>query len=100
MSWQQTQPYNIARLITTSATVNFDGTVASSTGLFGTSTNTKPTPCEAIQCDNGGAIVVVLEDSTTATITTVAGQILPIKAIRVNSTGTTVTGNMYALYTV
>lgn len=78
------QPYNVSRLITKSDTVNFaEG------------------PCDAIYVGGAGIVVAVLDDanSTTQQFTCVAGQILPIRAKRVNSTTTTAT-LMNALYWV
>jgi hypothetical protein len=45
-----------------------------------------------IRCGSAGDITAVDEDGTAITYTVVAGEILPIKVRRVNSTGTTVTG--------
>jgi hypothetical protein len=53
--------------------------------------------CIGIYFGGAGTAVIVKPDATTVTITAVAGGILPIHAIRVNSTGTTATA-MLALY--
>jgi len=53
--------------------------------------------CDAIYVGGAGVVVVVFEDGETASFTCVAGQILPVKAKRVNSTDTTAT-LMVALY--
>ena len=53
--------------------------------------------CDAIYVGGAGVVVVVFEDDSTASFTAVAGQILPVKARRVNSTSTTAT-SMVALY--
>lgn len=91
----QTLPYNKAVLITKSDTVNFDGSTysANPTG------NYKPIPCEAIFVGGAGIVVAVMEDGSTPNFTCVAGEILPVKAIRVNSSTTSAT-LMNALYTV
>lgn len=83
--------------ITKSDTVNFDGTVASTTGTYQTSGNTKPIPADAIYVGGAGIVVAVFEDGTTVSHTAVAGETLPFRTIRVNSTTTTAT-LMNALY--
>lgn len=90
--------YNRAVPITLSNTVNFDGTTTG-TGAYGTTTNTKPIPCQALAFGASGNAVVVFEDGSTATMAVLAGQVTPLKAIRINSTNTTTTG-CTALYTV
>jgi hypothetical protein len=82
----QTQPYNVARLITKSDTVNLP-------------TNLNGGVCDAIYVGGAGIVVAVLPDDTTAAFTCVAGQTVPIRAKRVNSTTTTAT-LMNALYIV
>jgi len=99
MPQEQLHPYNKAVAITPSDTVNLDGTVVSTTGTFQTTGNTKPIPCEAISIGLTGNIAVVSESGVATTLAVTVGQILTFKAIRVNSTNTTATGNM-ALYTV
>jgi hypothetical protein len=78
----QVQPYTRAKLITKSDTVDFA---------------VQGTYCDAIYVGGAGIVVAVLQDDTTAAFTCVAGQTLPIKAKRVNSTTTTAT-LMNALY--
>lgn len=95
----QSLSYNRSVPITKSDTVNFDGTVVSTTGTFQTSGNTKPIPCEAIFIGGAGIVVAVYENGQTDQFTCVAGELLPVKAIRVNSTTTTAT-LMAAMYTV
>jgi hypothetical protein len=82
----QEQPYNVSRLITKSDTVNFP-------------TNVNNGICDAIYVGGAGIVVAVLPDDTTAAYTAVAGQTIPIRAKRVNSTTTTAT-LMNALYFV
>ena len=53
--------------------------------------------CSAIYVGGAGIVVVVFQDDSTASFTCIAGQILPVKAKRVNSTNTTAT-LMIALY--
>lgn len=81
--WTMSQsPYNKSRAITKSDTVDFvEG------------------PCDAIYVGGAGIVVVVHEDNNTSQFTAVAGEILPVKAKRVNSTSTTAT-LMLALYQV
>jgi hypothetical protein len=81
------QQYNKAVAITPSDSVNF---IAQ-----GTSDNL----CSAIYVGGAGVVVVVFQDGSTANFTCVAGQILPVRAKRVNSTSTTAT-LMLALYSV
>jgi len=80
-------PFNVARLITKSDTIDF-------TPLSG-----DRRLADAIYVGGAGIVVAVLEDSTTAAFTCVAGQILPIRCKRVNSSTTTAT-LMNALYWV
>jgi hypothetical protein len=56
-------------------------------------------PTHAIFVGGAGVVAVVFEDGTTADFTCVAGEILPVRAKRVNSTNTTAT-LMIALYQV
>ncbi len=85
--------YNKAIAIAKSDTVNFDGSTYSATAA------TKAIPCEAIYVGGAGIVVVVFENGSTCNFTAVAGQILPLKAIRVNSTTTDAT-LLAALYLV
>lgn len=55
--------------------------------------------CSAIYVGGAGVVAVVFQDSSILNFTCVAGQILPVKARRVNSTNTTAT-LMIALYDV
>lgn len=76
--------------ITKSDTINFDGsTVALNTG--------GAKPCDAIYVGGAGIVVAVSQDGRTGAFTAVAGEILPIQAIRVNNTTTSAT-LMLALY--
>jgi len=86
-------------LISPSDTVNFDGTTASTTGTYQTTGNTKPIPCDAIFIGGAGIVIAVSENGKTDAYTCVAGEILPVRAIRVNSTTTSAT-LMNALYVV
>lgn len=76
--------FNKAVSITKSDTANFD--VVANREV-----------CDAIYIGGAGVVVVVFQDGTTASFTCVAGQILPVRAKRVNSTSTTAT-LMLALY--
>lgn len=93
MAQGQTQPYNRAVAITKSDTVNYDGTT------FAANASPKAIPAEAIYVGGAGIVVAVFEDGTAVNFTAVAGEILPLKTIRVNNTTTTAT-LMVALYTV
>jgi hypothetical protein len=87
-------PYNKAIAVTKSDTINFDGTTATNvTAGF------KAVPCDALYVGGAGIVVAVFPDNTTQQFTCVAGQILPVKLIRVNSTTTAAT-LMLALYYV
>lgn len=87
--------YNRAATVTKSDTINFDGSL--------TSVQTSGPTCDAIYIgDDGstGTLVAVLQGGNTVTfVGLVAGTILPIQAIRVNST-TTDCASMLALYHV
>ncbi len=93
MPQAQVLPYNRSVLITKSDTVNFDGSTYSATAA------TKAIPCEAIFVGGAGIVVAVMEDGSTAAFTCVAGELLLVKAIRVNSSTTSAT-LMQAMYTV
>jgi hypothetical protein len=54
---------------------------------------------DAIYVGGAGIVVVVWQNDTTSNFTAIAGEILPVKAKRVNSTTTTAT-LMVALYQV
>lgn len=83
--------YSSAKAITKSDTVNYDGST------FSTSAATKAIPADAIYVGGAGIVVAVFPDGSTVQFTAVAGEILPISTIRVNSTTTTAT-LMVALY--
>lgn len=89
----QTQPYNRAIAIVTSNTVNYDGSTYSAAAA------SKAIPAEAIYVGGAGVVVAVSEDGSTTSYTANAGELLPIKTIRVNSTSTTAS-LMLAMYTV
>lgn len=78
------KPYNKAVAITKSDTDNFPAVDG---------------PCEAIHVGGAGVVVVVFENDSTASFTCVAGQVLEVRAKRVNSSSTTAT-LMVALYRV
>jgi len=90
---QLSNTYNRAVVVTASNTVNFDGSTYAANSL------TKPIPAAAIFVGGAGVVVPVFEDGSTAPFTVLAGDILPLKCIRVNSTATTAT-LMNALYQV
>lgn len=80
----QTAPYGYEIPITKSDTANFPGWA--NQGF-----------CDAIYVGGAGIVVAILQDNSAVQFTCVAGQILPVKAKRVNSTTTTAT-LMVALY--
>lgn len=82
--------YGRATAITKSDTINIDGTY---------SVTPCAVPCDAIYVGGAGIVVVVFQDGSTIQLTAVAGEVLPVRAIRVNSTTTTAT-LMAALYDV
>lgn len=86
-------PYGYSRAvaITKSDTVNFDGSVSTS----GEGVKT----CSAIFVGGAGIVVAILQSGDAVNFTCVAGQVLPIRAIRMNSTTTTAT-LCIALYAV
>lgn len=84
--------YNRAVAITKSDTVNFDGTTYSATSPA------KAIPCQAIFCGTAGTVNVVFEDNSAVAFTMASGITTPVRAIRVNSTGTA-GALLVALYT-
>ena len=72
--------YHFSRVVTPSDTVNFAEGV-----------------CDAIHVGVGGTITVVFQDLSTAQFTATTGQIIPVRAIRVNNTNTAAT-TMVAMY--
>ena len=82
--------YNKSLPITKSDTVNF-----SLVPLFGRQDLT----CDAVYVGGAGVVVAVYQDESTDAFTCIAGQTLPIRAKRINSTSTTATV-MVALYAV
>lgn len=85
--------FNRSVPITKSDTVNYDGST------YAANAATKAIPADAIFVGGAGIVVAVFENGQTDQFTCVAGQILPLKTIRVNSTTTTAT-LMTALYQV
>lgn len=79
-------PFSQARAVTKHDTDNFD--VNLNGGL-----------CDALYVGGAGIVVAVFQDGSTANFTAVAGQVLPLRLKRVNSTNTTAT-LMVALYSV
>ena len=85
--------FNRSVLIAKSDTVNFDGST------YAANAATKALPADAIFVGGAGVVVAVFEDGTTGAFTVLAGTLLPLTCIRVNSTTTTAT-LMNALYQV
>jgi hypothetical protein len=83
--------YGRFRAIVPSDTVNIDGST------YAANAATKAIPCEGIYVGGAGIVVVIQENGEACNFTAVAGEILPMKAIRVNSTNTTGT-LLVALY--
>jgi len=90
---QTSGTYNRSVVITKSDTINFDGST------YSASASTKALPAQAIFCGGAGVVVAIFEDGSLAPFTVLAGTVLPLKCIRVNSTSTTAT-LMNALYQV
>jgi hypothetical protein len=80
-------------VISKSDTVNFDGST------YSASASTKAIPADAIFVGGAGVVVAIFEDGSLAPFTVLAGTVLPLKCIRVNSTSTTAT-LMNALYQI
>lgn len=80
------EPYSYGVAITPSNTVDFTARG-----------NTSDLLCDAIYIGGSGVVVVVFQDGTAVSFTCGSGQVLPVKAKRVNSTSTTAT-LMVALY--
>ena len=74
--------YNLARVITTSDTVNLPGG-----------------PPGAVFVGGGGTVTAVWADGTTTSFTAPVGVTLPIRPVRINATGTAAT-LLVALYQV
>ena len=81
-------PFNQARTVTPGDTAadNFD-------------INLKQGLCDALQVGNAATVTVVFQDGSTAQFTCAVGTILPVKAKRVNATGTAAS-LIVALYAV
>jgi hypothetical protein len=79
--------------------VNFKGpnVLGQSSSAPGVMQNVGAALCDAIYVGGAGIVQAVGPDNLTCNFTCIAGQILPIKAIRVNSATTTAT-LMVALY--
>ena len=90
---QTSGTYNRSVVITKSDTVNFDGST------YSASASTKAIPADAIFVGGAGVVVAIFEEGSLAPFTVLAGTVLPLKCIRVNSTSTTAT-LMNALYQV
>lgn len=90
---QASGTYNRVMSVTKSDTVNFDGST------YAANAATKAIPADAIVVDTAGNVIVVFENGGTALMHAVAGVIIPVKCIRINSTSTTAAG-LSALYQV
>ena len=90
---QTSGTYNRSVVITKSDTVNFDGST------YSASASTKAIPADGIFVGGAGVVVAIFEDGSLAPFTVLAGTVLPLKCIRVNSTSTTAT-LMNALYQI
>mgnify|MGYP003639939215 FL=1 len=90
---QTSGTYNRSVVISKSDTVNFDGST------YSASASTKAIPADAIFVGGAGVVVAIFEDGSLAPFTVLAGTVLPLKCIRVNSTSTTAT-LMNALYQI
>ena len=93
---QTSGTYNRSVVITKSDTVNFDGSTYSASAEI---QPTKAIPADGIFVGGAGVVVAIFEDGSLAPFTVLAGTVLPLKCIRVNSTSTTAT-LMNALYQI
>ncbi len=75
----QIDPYNVWQTVTPSDTVDFDRMT------------------DAIRSGSNGVIVIVAQDGSKAAFHAVTGDIIPVKARRVDATNTTA-NNIVALY--
>jgi hypothetical protein len=73
-----TGPFNVVKPITPSDTVNL---VMPSMRLL----------TDALLAGGAGTVAAVLQDGSVANLTVVAGQVVPIAAVRINATGTAAT---------
>lgn len=80
------QPYKFGAAITKSDSVNLAPVGANRIGL-----------CDAIYVGGAGVVPVVFPDGSVVNFTAVAGEILPVQAMRVNDTNCTAS-LMVALY--
>jgi hypothetical protein len=85
--------YNRAVVATKSDTVNFDGST------YAANASTKAITADAIFVGGAGVVVAVFPDGSIAPFTVLAGTMLPLRCIRVNSTDTTAT-LMNAMYQI
>ncbi len=85
------QSYSNAIAIVPDDAANFDGT----TSAIGEAV----TPCDAIYVGATGVVPCVLQNGVVVNFTAVAGELLPIRAIRVNSTDLTA-DKLVAFYAV
>lgn len=85
--------YNRSIPITPSDTINYDRST------FSANAATKAIPADAVYVGGAGTVTVVYENGQTDQFTAVAGEILPIRSIRINATGTAATllAAMYAV---
>jgi len=88
MSTLATLPYNYAVTATKSDTVNINPSLLP----LGRTT------CDAIYVGGAGVVAVVFENDAVLNFTCVAGQILPVRAKRINSTNTTATLTNFLFY--
>ncbi len=89
MAEQYNAGFTWAVPIVKSDTVNFDSSVSLSGGNI--------RACDAIWVGGAGIVAAVLQNGTVVNFTCAAGTLLPIRAIRENSTDTTATFTV-ALY--
>ena len=82
---QSSGTYNRDQTITKSDPVNNDG------ATYAANADTKAIPADAIYVGGAGVVVAIFEDGSSGAYTCIAGQVLPLKTIRVNSTSTTAT---------
>jgi|TARA_R110000765_G_scaffold62295_6_gene120925 hypothetical protein len=83
--------FNRASAITKSDTVNFDGST------YSANPTTQAITAGSVYCGGAGVVAAIFPNGNVENFTVTAGQTLPLRLIRVNSTNTTAS-LMVALY--
>ncbi len=91
MAVSDNQSYSNAIAVVPDDALNFDGTSGAIGGAV--------VPCDALYVGAGGVVPCVLQDGVVVNFTAITGELLPIRAIRVNSTALTA-DKLVAFYAV